>query len=304
MKKYSIYNRRAFTLAEIMVSTGIVVLFGVIFYASANMATILYYKNFSLNETHGFVRGVCEKVSNRVHHAVEPPRLLDRNGAEVAGNGPAPGISCLVQASTLPYNIASLTAINQNTMLIKSNTNQDKPRSGDFIFISQIKGVATLAQSSVFYAEVLTATPSGVDTTVIFQNNISTYFDPPLSGAPMLTVNQPINLFKKVGFVANTINGVTNLRYYPNFMSVARNGQINFDNPDNFQDITGIVPKNNETESTPFSYTDPTRRYIDLEFRTISREVDQRGYQEYNYYQQFHTVIAYRSVTQQILQPL
>lgn len=296
---------------ETMVATGMLSMFGIMFYAASTLTTVLYVKNYSVNESHGYVRGVCENLLNKVHHAVEPPKLLDNTGAEVAGNSATQGISCLVQSSTRPFYLVSAAAVNQKTMVIRKDAVQSAPKKGDFIFMSQIRGVTNLAQSSVFYAEVISAVPTSGNTTVTFTNNLSTYFDPPLIGTPSVAADQPVNVLNRCAFIAITTNGATNLRYYPIYMKIGAAGShpaavsaAVFNDQRNYQNITGIVPLQGQTESRPFSYTDPEKRYLDLYFRTISRKVDKRGFNNYNYYQSFKTVIAYRSVTQQILQPL
>lgn len=309
MKNYITNRRKAFTFVETMVATGMLSMFGIMFYAASTLTTVLYVKNYSVNESHGYVRGVCENLLNKVHHAVEPPKLLDNTGAETAGNAATHGISCLVQSSTRPFYLAGATAINQKTMVVKKDNVQSAPKKGDFIFMSQIRGATTLAQSSVFYAEVITAVPTGANTTVTFTNNLSTYFDPPLIGSPSLTADQPLNVLNRCAFIAITTNGATNLRFYPEYMKIGGGGPSAvtaavFNDPKNFSNITGIVPLEGQTESKPFMYSDTEKRFLDLHFRTISRKVDKRGFNNYNYYQSFKTVIAYRSVTQQILQPL
>src|SRR5687768_17356381 len=120
MKSSRVPARSGFTLPEVVVSTGVAALIGVVIFALANAVLHLYAKNFSINESHSRARKAAEKLALRIHLAVEPPTLVDKEGVAVPGNGPAAGVSCLVYISTKPYFTSNAVNLNTKTSELQS----------------------------------------------------------------------------------------------------------------------------------------------------------------------------------------
>jgi prepilin-type N-terminal cleavage/methylation domain-containing protein len=91
---------RGFTLVEVLVTTGIMAIVGLMIFLVLNSGMVLYAKNTAVNSAHQQARtGVDQMVAN-IHAAVSIPQLIDTNLQPVAtivdGSGnpiPAAGVS-------------------------------------------------------------------------------------------------------------------------------------------------------------------------------------------------------------------
>lgn len=77
--------RRAFTLVEVSVTTGLVAVVGLVVYALLNMGIILGSKNTALNTAHQQARVAMLEMIQDIHSAVSLPQLLDVSAGQAAG---------------------------------------------------------------------------------------------------------------------------------------------------------------------------------------------------------------------------
>jgi type II secretory pathway pseudopilin PulG len=85
-------KRAAFTLIELMVSTGVVTIAGTGIFLALQSGLNLYAKNTSVNVAHQQLLKAVQRISRDAHAAVDVPELLDASLTVVA-NGPAAGVS-------------------------------------------------------------------------------------------------------------------------------------------------------------------------------------------------------------------
>ena len=85
-------RKAAFTLIEIMVSTGVVTIAGTGIFLAVQSGLNLYAKNTSVNAAHQQLLKAVQRITRDAHAAVDVPDLLDASLAVVAG-GPAAGVS-------------------------------------------------------------------------------------------------------------------------------------------------------------------------------------------------------------------
>ena len=91
---------RGFTIAELIVTSGIMLMVGLMIFLVLNSGMVLYAKNTAVNSAHQQARtGVDQMVAN-LHAAVSIPQLVDTSlqplGTIIDGSGnpiPAPGVS-------------------------------------------------------------------------------------------------------------------------------------------------------------------------------------------------------------------
>ena len=82
--------RRGFTLAEILVTMGIVMLVGLMIFLILNTGMVLYAKNTAVNSAHQQARAGVDQMLANIHGSVSIPGLLDGNlnpVAELDSNG-------------------------------------------------------------------------------------------------------------------------------------------------------------------------------------------------------------------------
>ena len=82
-----------FTLVELMVATALVSILGLVIYSLLNVSLVLGAKNTAMNTAHQQARiGMLEMLGD-LHSAISLPYLVDANGNQVNGAGPAAGIA-------------------------------------------------------------------------------------------------------------------------------------------------------------------------------------------------------------------
>src|SRR5580765_2734996 len=89
----------AFTLIELMVTSGVVAVSGGVIYMLLAIGMTLYTQNVSIAQTHSAGLGSTEKLLLKVAAATDVPVLVDDTGATLVGNGPAAGIRFFSPAS-------------------------------------------------------------------------------------------------------------------------------------------------------------------------------------------------------------
>ncbi|HEX5177088.1 MAG TPA: hypothetical protein VFV83_08670, partial [Chthoniobacteraceae bacterium] len=144
-----------FTFVELLISSVVagVALFGG--YALLNSALSLYAKNFSLNRSHYTGRVSLEKVTSKIYAAGAAPILIDKTGADIAGDGPAAGIRFCVPTTGTPYTIVGAVSSTQTSAVIQVATGQPLPRASDILLIDAGSVVQT---GSIVQVELATVT--------------------------------------------------------------------------------------------------------------------------------------------------
>jgi type II secretory pathway pseudopilin PulG len=84
---------RGFKLIELIFTTAVVGIAGLIVYSILQMGTVLGAKNTAVNTAHQQARTAMLQMVQDLHTAVSLPQLCDSTGAIVSGQGPAAGIA-------------------------------------------------------------------------------------------------------------------------------------------------------------------------------------------------------------------
>ena len=125
--KYSSTSNKAFTLAELMVATGVFSAASIIIYLLLYNGTLLAAWNTSSNVAHEQARTAMLQMIQDLHSAVSLPALADANGNPLptpspapspgASASPAPGIAFQLW-SMGPFRIAADAATGQNVVQV------------------------------------------------------------------------------------------------------------------------------------------------------------------------------------------
>ena len=99
-------SRSGFTLVEILVTTALIGVLGLIIFSVLNTGTLLGAKNTAVNTAHQQARTAMLQMTQTIRSAVSLPQLIDSAGNPTAG--PAEGVSFQVWAGG-PYRIAADT---------------------------------------------------------------------------------------------------------------------------------------------------------------------------------------------------
>ncbi len=106
-------SSRGITLVEMMVTTALIGVLGLVVFSLLNIGMVLGAKNTAVNTAHQQARTAMLQMAQDFHSAVSLPFLVDTSGNPVAGAGPAAGIS--FQEWTMgPYRIQLDVAVGAN----------------------------------------------------------------------------------------------------------------------------------------------------------------------------------------------
>ena len=97
---------RGVKLVELVVTIAIVSVLGLVLYSLLNISTVLGAKNSAVNTAHQQARVAMVQMLQDLHSAISLPYLVDTNGNQVAGAGPAAGIA-FQEWSAGPYKFKS-----------------------------------------------------------------------------------------------------------------------------------------------------------------------------------------------------
>ncbi len=164
--KLSPQPRLGLTLVEMMVTTLLIGVLGLVIYSLLSTGTILGAKNTAVNTAHQRARNALLRMTRTIHAAVSPSRLVDVNGNLIVP-APAPGVSAPGISFQLwaggPYKITADTADAWQTLTIDvtGTPTPPTPTVGQRVIIptygveSDITAVSGTAPGSV----TLTLTP-------------------------------------------------------------------------------------------------------------------------------------------------
>ena len=120
-----------FTIVELMVTTVLIGVLGLIIFSLLNVGTILGAKNSAVNVSHQQARTAMLQLTQDLRSSISPLTLFDLfdvngNPIPLANNGPAGGIAFQLWSAG-PYKIARDAAIGDTTVRIQLNKVTDLP---------------------------------------------------------------------------------------------------------------------------------------------------------------------------------
>lgn len=127
-------NDRGYTLVELAVGAAMIGVIGLLLYSALNLGIVLGAKNAAINIAHQNARTVMARMLRDLHSAVSLPYLVDTSGNQVAGDGPAAGIS-FQEWSGGPHVFNSDAAIGQSQINIKITAGQPTPVVGQRVIV-------------------------------------------------------------------------------------------------------------------------------------------------------------------------
>jgi prepilin-type N-terminal cleavage/methylation domain-containing protein len=267
-----------FTLVELMISVALAVLTGAGAYALLETSMTLYAKNFSINQSHYTARLPLELIALKVNGAGASPILVDKAGADVAGDGPAAGMRYCTPVTSASYVIPTAAGKTATSLKINASKGAPKLRDSDVVLINTGPQVAEQETVQVEIASV-SGTTSPYSVTLKKPVGVE------------IPAGTPATVLQQGAFIA-----VDNqLRYYPKVMSVARHGTTAFNAAANFRVIGNVLPAPNAAQPLPFSYSDTARRLLRVNVRATSSRYDHRV-SSYNSFSAVESSIAIRSI--------
>ncbi len=278
--KTSRRSAAAFTLIEVLITSGVVAIVGGIILVLLTMGLTLYTQNVSLGQTHFGGLVSTEQLLLKVATASEVPTLVDEAGATLAGNGPAAGVRFYSPASPQAYLVPAAGSATDTAITIVQSGSRPAPMVGDKITLSDLG----------FQGVVTSVTVSGSNYTVGFGASLGDGFNPAKASGTVIPASSKCFLFRPISFIS--VN--TSLRYYPRALSVGENGAGAFNDTANFQTIASLLPVNTDTNCFPFQYLDPARRSVDVNLRVRAAAFGSRISNFYTF-QSVKTTVAYRS---------
>lgn len=112
---------RGFTIVEMGFSSAVFSVVGMTLYSLVNMTVILGAKNTAINTAHDQARVAMIQMQQDLHSAISLPYLLDANGNQISGAGPAAGIG-FQEWSSGPHKIKTNAATGQNQITLTLTT--------------------------------------------------------------------------------------------------------------------------------------------------------------------------------------
>ncbi|MEP7014165.1 MAG: hypothetical protein ABI925_01875 [Verrucomicrobiota bacterium] len=110
-------KNRAYTIIELAFSSTVFSTVGLTLYSLLNVTTILGAKNTAMNTAHQQARTAMVQMLGDLHSAISLPYLVDTNGTQVSGSGPAAGIA-FQQWSSGPHKINADVSTSQNQITL------------------------------------------------------------------------------------------------------------------------------------------------------------------------------------------
>ncbi len=283
-KRAAFPKKAGFTIAEIMVSVGIMGVVGTLLLSLVQASSVLLAKNVGINLSHTNARLGNEKLLSLVQSSVGAPILVDSSlNVAAGGNGPAAGIIFQRLASTFTYTAPNAVAATATSFTLRrtSNTNpaMPAPQSGDVLFM--IGKTLSSPYTVGFQADISSVTTlNSTDFTVNFASSVGSLCDPPATSGNVLPASTKLFLLDKMACVAVG----TELRLL---------GSVGA--PTSYQVLAQLVPINGQTTCLPFSYTEGSRRWVNVDLRVQSTEYSKRNLGTSNTFFDLKQSIAYRS---------
>lgn len=267
-----------FTLVEVMVGTSLAVLVAAAAYTLLSATLKLYAENFSLNHSHHSARMPLERMILEINSSGAPPILVNDRGADVGGDGPAPGVRFCTPASSSPYTVTSAAIATATSVELRVNPGQPKPRESDILLIH---ASPENSYGNGLQVEISAVTGASSPYTVTLKSAL---------GVPVSDDSSALVL-QQGAFIA--VGG--QLRYYNKVMSEARHGAGAFDAPANFRVLAQVQPAPSTTAAAPFSYANGDHRLLRVNLRARSLRNSNRV-SAFNSFLNMQSSIAVKSV--------
>jgi len=231
-------GRRAFALIELMVSTAVVAITGIILYYILLSGLTLFTKNTAINMAHQEARNAVLTMEQDIHAAVSIPELTTTSPTTyVTGSGPAAGISFQLFAAG-PFQITpSATPYAAGQPNISVRCNGYVPTTYQRLIIPEYQIEMTVVN--------INSGAGGTDVSLELGNDQGTVVNLPTAVTPTMTNSAGASVAVNIQCfftdrVAYVVNG-TQLWYYPRQFN-------NASNPTPYR-----VLANSITSATPFS---------------------------------------------------
>lgn len=302
-------RKHASTLAELLVTIGIVGFLGGAIYVMLNGGTVLYSKIFQMSAVQQTARSTMQAMSTRLYEAVQQPTLTDAGGNDLAAiDANGDGNPTLEENWTPSAGVKFRVTIGQ-----AHRVTRDAGSTDNAIYVATAS-TAILAGDIVtipypkITAKASGVTVSGAETCLQFSKTLGELSLPPQvsAKASFVTADTPSTMDRLSSFVAVPLSGTSaaELRYYPRAMSAATDGTATFNDKANYRVVASNLRSDNGG-GLPFSYTgDPTAPVLtrDPEYRTLrvnlqikAREFDNRNNAAFNSNLAVNSAVAWKS---------
>jgi hypothetical protein len=274
MLRLPLQTQRAFTLVELVIVSAGMAIFGGVMFVAIQSGSILYAKNYSVNETNNTGRNTLGRMTRDIHMSIEAPSLVDEAGATVAGS-PAAGVRFRKYvAGPLMVNSAITAASTTATLTLRAGDRM--PRIGDLLALPQV----TLSGSAQdVYIRITAVSPAAPATstspTVTFVSAAGNWTTPVAASGTLCAIAGVAHIVREVAYIVAPgvapAATISQLRYYDRALSVAADGSAAYQNSLNYtvliSDMTGAV--------TPFSAA-PGARALSVALQVMETKYSQR----------------------------
>jgi prepilin-type N-terminal cleavage/methylation domain-containing protein len=263
----SLHNQRGFTLIEVMISSAVVGVTGIILYYVLLTGLTLFTKNTAINMAHQEARSAVIHMEQNIHQAISIPRLTTTNPISyVSGSGPAVGIA-FQEYNSGPYQITpssnSITGMPTGTSATGYNANQNQITvriTGGFVPTQELRLILPDYQIEATVNTVANAGSGTNSSGVTYTDYNITLMDdsqsPTNTSPPYLYPTYPLPYAVRTSYTGASGSGAVNYNvtcFFTNRVAylVNNNQLLYYSNPQ--LSNTYKVLANSITSATPFS---------------------------------------------------
>ena len=246
-----LHSRSGFTLVELMVAAGMVVIFGSMAYVLLQSGLNLYARSFALNSSNELARNTLDRMTRDIHEAIERPVLVDNAGAKVALSSTpvsTAGVKFRKYAGG-PFRLPLAVSATTLSVNLALQADDPMPRVGQFLVIpaSTLNGLPQDVYARI--AAVSPAAPATSSTPVVtLASTAGSFMNPKAGGGTVAPADTAGYLVEEVAYLVATppapAPAVPELRFYPRAMSVAVDGWSAFDSKANYAVLTPNMASN------------------------------------------------------------
>ena len=260
MNKRSI---RGYTLVELAVTAGVVVIAGALLFSVARTISYLGAKNAAINLTHSQARSAIHRAISEIRDSVSIPQLTDATGASLGTSaGPAAGVS-YQQIVAGPGKVWSTAAAGQKTIVITTHAGDPAVSTG----------MRLIVPAWAIESDITNVATSGANMTITLAQNIPSTITC-TSGVP--------NYIAYFTQRSSLVVVGSDLRYY------RVKGTSTFD-----------VVASNVTTPLPFSVPNNDNRFIQTAFTVQDPRILGRSFKDMNLKMSLAIPYRYRLTTYQ-----
>ncbi len=305
-------RRRAFTIVELLVATGVSVVLSGIIYTIGSEALASFARNISINRSYSDARLSLERIGNALQSAGHKPILVDNTGVALPdGTTQGAGIRFYRYGFSPTYAIPSGTS-STKTLAVTVAVGQNVPDEGDLVVIPQIgfQGSATDVSCSL-PDDSINKSGASVTATITFAATVTSGCVPATTTATNFTsASYSCQIYRQVAFVAvppaaGVTAGVTQLRYYPHAMSAsstgtacgglaANNSATAFNTPANYKVIASLPLNGTNAQIQPFQLLSANAPTVTITLCAEGPDYNKRGLNTANTFSQMRTSLGSR----------